>query len=42
MLEVNRPTEIEAVRYDLPVSGMEFEIVDAIRNNDVTILCGAI
>ena len=40
VLEVNRPAEIEAVRYDLPVSGMEFEIVDAIRNNDVTILCG--
>jgi ATP-dependent RNA helicase DHX37/DHR1 len=40
VLEVNRPADIQAVRYDLPVSGMEFEIMDAIRNNDVTILCG--
>jgi ATP-dependent RNA helicase DHX37/DHR1 len=40
VLEVNRPADIQAARYDLPVSGMEFEIVDAIRNNDVTILCG--
>jgi ATP-dependent RNA helicase DHX37/DHR1 len=40
VLEVNRPAGIQAVRYDLPVSGMEFEIMDAIRNNDVTILCG--
>jgi ATP-dependent RNA helicase DHX37/DHR1 len=40
VLEVNRPVDIQAVRYDLPVTGMEFEIVDAIRNNDVTIICG--
>ena len=37
---MNRPVDINAVRYDLPVTGMEFEIVDAIRNNDVTIICG--
>jgi HrpA-like RNA helicase len=40
VLEVKRPAEIEAARYDLPVSGMEYEIVDTVRNNDVTILCG--
>ena len=37
--EIQRPPEVSATRYDLPVAGMEFEIVDAIRNHDVTILC---
>ena len=37
--EVQRPEEVSATRYDLPVAGMEFEIMDAIRNHDVTILC---
>lgn len=39
ILPVNRPDEIQAKRYDLPVSSMEFEIIDSIRNNNVTILC---
>ena len=37
---INRPDEIKESRYDLPVSTMEYEIIDAIRNNDCTILCG--
>lgn len=37
---IKRPETVEKVRYDLPVSAMEFEIMDAIRNNDVTIICG--
>lgn len=36
---VHRPASIEASRYDLPVSAMEYEIIDAIRSNDCTILC---
>ncbi len=36
---IHRPTSIEASRYDLPVSAMEYEIIDAIRSNDCTILC---
>ncbi|KAI2496291.1 hypothetical protein MHU86_18203 [Fragilaria crotonensis] len=39
VLEIKRPADVEAKRFDLPVSSMEFEIMDAIRNNDVTILC---
>jgi len=39
VLQIQRPAEIEKKRYDLPISAMEFEIVDAIRNNNVTILC---
>mmetsp|Transcript_9417 Transcript_9417/g.11903 ORF Transcript_9417/g.11903 Transcript_9417/m.11903 type:complete len:1448 (-) Transcript_9417:1876-6219(-) len=39
ILPVNRPEEIQATRYDLPVSSMEYEIVDSIRNHNVTILC---
>ena len=35
----NRPDEVQESRNTLPVCSMEFEIVDAIRNNDVTILC---
>ena len=37
---INRPANIEETRYDLPVSSMEYEIIDAIRNNDCVILCG--
>jgi len=40
VLEVKRPAEVEKNRFDLPVTAMEFEIMDAIRNNDVTIICG--
>ncbi len=39
ILPVNRPEEIKSTRYDLPVSSMEFEIIDSIRNHSVTILC---
>jgi hypothetical protein len=38
-LEIKHPVEVEAKRFDLPVSGMEYEFMDAVRNNDVTILC---
>jgi hypothetical protein len=36
---IHRPASIEASRYDLPVSAMEYEIIDAVRSNDCTILC---
>ena len=34
-----RPQEVQDSRTALPVCSMEFEIVDEIRNNDVTIIC---
>ncbi|KAL3823873.1 hypothetical protein ACHAXA_005455 [Cyclostephanos tholiformis] len=37
---IDRPASIEESRYDLPVSSMEYEIIDAVRSNDCTILCG--
>jgi len=37
---INRPLEVQESRYNLPVSTMEYEIIDAIRSNDCTILCG--
>ena len=37
---INRPQEVQESRYNLPVSTMEYEIIDAIRSNDCTILCG--
>lgn len=40
IVEVKRPADVEKIRFDLPVTAMEFEIMDAIRNNDVTIICG--
>ncbi|KAL3922228.1 MAG: hypothetical protein SGILL_002316, partial [Bacillariaceae sp.] len=40
VLEIKRPETVEKSRMDLPVTAMEFEITDAIRNNDVTIVCG--
>jgi len=40
VIKIRRPAEVENNRYDLPVTAMEFEIMDAIRNNDVTIVCG--
>lgn len=40
VLTVNRPDDVKESRYDLPVSAMEFEIIDAVRSNDCTILCG--
>ena len=39
VLQVKRPQEVEAKRYDLPVSTMEYEIMDSIRNHSVTIIC---
>ena len=38
--EVKRPEDVVASRLHLPVARMEFEVMDAVRNNDVTILCG--
>jgi len=40
VLTINRPADIQESRYDLPVSAMEYEIIDAVRSNDCTILCG--
>jgi ATP-dependent RNA helicase DHX37/DHR1 len=40
VLHVKRPPEVEVSRFDLPVTAMEFEITDAICDNDVTIICG--
>jgi ATP-dependent RNA helicase DHX37/DHR1 len=37
--EVERPADVAASRYNLPVATMEFEVMDTIRNNDVTIIC---
>lgn len=39
VLPVQRPAEVNAKRYDLPVNSMEYEIIDSIRNNSVTIIC---
>ena len=39
VLPVERPDEVNAMRYDLPVNAMEYEIIDSIRNNSVTIIC---
>ena len=39
VLPIKRPNDIEETRFNLPVSAMEFEIIDAVRNNDVTIIC---
>jgi ATP-dependent RNA helicase DHX37/DHR1 len=39
VLPVQRPKEVESSRFDLPVSAMEYEIIDSIRNNSVTIIC---
>jgi DEAD/DEAH box helicase len=38
--ELRRPPAVVAQRYELPVMQQEFEVVDTIRNNDVTIICG--
>ena len=39
VLDVNRPDNLETSRYNLPVSAMEYEIVDAVRSNDTTVIC---
>lgn len=36
---IQRPDDVQAMRYDLPVATMEFEVMDAVRNHDVTIIC---
>lgn len=38
--KVERPADVKLARKDLPVAAMEFEVMDAIRNNDVVIICG--
>lgn len=40
VIEIAHPDDVKATRLDLPVCAMEFEVMDAIRNNDVTIVCG--
>ena len=37
--QIQRPADVVALRYELPVAAMEFEVTDAIRNHDVVILC---
>ncbi|CAM9885417.1 unnamed protein product, partial [Discosporangium mesarthrocarpum] len=37
---VSRPPEAQAARMALPVCGMEQEIVEAVYDNDVVVLCG--
>ena len=37
---LKRPPQIQVARYELPVAAMEFEVLDTIRNHDVTIVCG--
>jgi len=39
VLPVERPDEINKKRYDLPISSMEYEIIDSVRNHAVTVLC---
>ena len=38
---VERPEEIDRVRSELPIIGMEQEIMESISENDVVVLCGA-
>jgi ATP-dependent RNA helicase DHX37/DHR1 len=38
---IQRPADVTATRVDLPVAAMEFDIMDAVRNHDVTIVCAA-
>ena len=40
VLTISRPQAVQKARYELPVAQMEYEVMDAIRNNDVTIVCG--
>jgi len=35
-----RDKDVQVARYELPVAAMEFEVMDTVRNNDVTIVCG--
>jgi ATP-dependent RNA helicase DHX37/DHR1 len=37
---IERPTNLQEARSSLPVGSMEFEVMDAVRTSDVTIVCG--
>ncbi|KAF7458892.1 ATP-dependent RNA helicase DEAH13-like [Cryptosporidium felis] len=39
--KINRNPEIEVQRLELPVRGYEYEILDAVENNDVVIITGS-
>ena len=39
-IPVVRPVELQAARMELPICGMEQEIMEAIHDNDAVILCG--
>jgi hypothetical protein len=40
VVAIERPAAIQVSRYELPVSAMEYEVMDAVRNHDVIIVCG--
>ena len=40
LIKVQRSPELQHLRYSLPVCEMEFEIIEAIKENDVTIIAG--
>lgn len=40
MRHVQRRPDIEAVRTNLPITGMEQEIMESLIQNDVVVLCG--
>ena len=40
VVHVKRRADIEAVRTGLPITGMEQEVMEALLQNDVVVLCG--
>lgn len=40
VVHVQRRGDIEAVRAGLPITGMEQEVMEAMLQNDVVVLCG--
>ena len=40
VVHVQRRPDIEAVRGGLPITGMEHEVMEAVLQNDVVVLCG--
>ncbi len=40
VVHVQRRADIEAVRGGLPITGMEQEVMEAVLQNDVVVLCG--
>jgi HrpA-like RNA helicase len=40
VVHINRPEDVKRTRVNLPVVSMETEIVEAVRSNDVVVLCG--